>query len=171
MDGRPRRHAQSGPGATIGSRRSTARPPNRLWEALRFLRPKPAWIVVPMPLLTASLLVSLSWAQDPQEPPSEVLVSIDWQAHPAWTEHRGFPTWCGDYDWDCDGSETKGLTTEGSCGLDLSICGADPAGWRYASSPSCGSYGDWVAGCDIRIWPLWDTGCDEVYITMYQTCL
>jgi microsomal dipeptidase-like Zn-dependent dipeptidase len=36
-----------------------------------------------MPLLTASLLVSLSWAQDPQEPPSEVLVSIDWQAHPA----------------------------------------------------------------------------------------
>ncbi len=93
---------------------------------------------------------------------------IDWEANPDWTEPRTFATWCEDYDWDCDGSETKGLTTEGSCGLDLSICGADPPGWRYSWSPSCGSYGDWVTGCDIDYWP---PGCDEVYITKYQTCL
>jgi hypothetical protein len=99
---------------------------------------------------------------------NEDCCDIDWQANPDWTEHRSIPNWCGDYDWDCDGSETKGLTTEGSCGLDFSICGADPPGWRYASPPSCGSSGDWVVGCDVD-W--WSASCDEVYTTMSQTCL
>ena len=94
---------------------------------------------------------------------------IDWQANPAWTEHRGFETWCGGYDWNCDGVEAKEYHPTGGCGLGGSVCDPDPEGWRYSTPPSCGSYGDWVIECDID-WGI-PPSCAKVYISQEQWCL
>jgi hypothetical protein len=55
----------------------------------------------------------------------------------------------GSYDYNCDGSEQKEVTTIGGCEWDLgwdSFCDEDPAGWS-GSAPSCGASADWIADC------------------------
>jgi hypothetical protein len=93
------------------------------------------------------------------QPPGYVANSLDCydenpEAHPGqtrfFTQHRGD----GNYDYDCDGRETKREeTASGGC-KEISIlgfptrCWAD-AGWEGAT-PACGQQGKWLAECEVN---------------------
>ena len=86
-------------------------------------------------------------------------------ANPDASSYRTITNMCGDYDWDCDGSETKRWTATGGCDLGLSGCDADPQGWRYSAEPDCGDSGQWVYDCDFS----WGS-CDKDYGYKTQEC-
>ena len=79
------------------------------------------------------------------------------------TTHGG-----GDYDYDCDGSETKEDTTIGGCHVEISwssICDEDPAGWS-GSAPACGATGNWIWDCYFS----WGLDCDEDRYSKTMAC-
>lgn len=97
---------------------------------------------------------------------NEDCCDADAWANPDATEYRTILNYCGDYDWDCDGSETKRWTHTGGCGLSFSICDADPQGWRYSLEPDCGEYADWVIDCSYDF----PASCDKTYTPKTQEC-
>ena len=76
----------------------------------------------------------------------------DWDvnAKPSATTAKNYPNLCGDYDWDCDGAETKKWTDGGGCGWGVSTdsCRAEPEGWA-SDIPDCGETEDWVRNCEV----------------------
>jgi len=98
----------------------------------------------------------------------------DWDpgANPSADSARTIPTTCGDFDWDCDGNETKSLTEMGDCGWGLSLdsCSAEPEGWE-SSIPDCGEEEDWIRNCEVTYsWGI--PSCNrEVTTPETQPCL
>ena len=52
----------------------------------------------------------------------------------------------GNYDFDCDGQETRQYVLGGSC---RESCGAANEGW-LGGAPACGEYGRWLNDCDFK---------------------
>ncbi len=98
---------------------------------------------------------------------NEDCCDIDDWVNPDATEYRTISTYCDTYDWNCDSEATKRWTHTGSCGLSLSICSADPAGWRYSAEPDCGESGEWIIDCDYDF----PASCSRDYIVKDQECL
>jgi len=67
----------------------------------------------------------------------------------------------GQYDYDCDGSESKYYTASSSCSGAVWVCSYS-TGWT-GSNPSCGSTGDWLTDCSGFL-------CDESTTTYTQQC-
>ena len=89
----------------------------------------------------------------------------DYDAKPSatgWSDER---TECGDYDWNCDGLETRLWKNYGTCGI-WPACGFDvfSEGW-VGSIPYCGVVEYWLEDCDNDF-----PGCDPEYTTKEQQC-
>ena len=75
---------------------------------------------------------------------------IDGGAYP------GSPLWgtglnaCGDFDYDCDGTETKQYTDIGSCSPYGEECDVVGVGWSSVV-PECGDSGDLIEYCEVEI--------------------
>jgi hypothetical protein len=58
---------------------------------------------------------------------------------------------CGDYDYDCDGTETKRHTDTGTCTTPyLEECDVGRVGW-YGPVPECGNEGSFIESCALEI--------------------
>lgn len=86
----------------------------------------------------------------------------DW-VYPGRDEPTSWESFCGGWDYDCDGAETKTYTSSGDCSL---TCGTSQ-GWT-GSVAACGDGASWLYDCDIGF--SWD-GCTEDRGAKTQTCL
>jgi hypothetical protein len=86
----------------------------------------------------------------------------DW-VYPGRDEATSWESFCGGWDYDCDGEETKTHTSSGDCSF---TCGTTQ-GWT-GSVAACGDSATWLYDCDIGL--AWDL-CTEDRGAKTQTCL
>jgi hypothetical protein len=86
----------------------------------------------------------------------------DW-VYPGRDEPTSWESFCGGWDYDCDGEETKSYTSSGDCSF---TCGTTQ-GWT-GSVAACGDSATWLYDCDPGF--SWDL-CTEDRGAKTQTCL
>jgi len=69
----------------------------------------------------------------------------DPNAYPGQTTYFRLPNACNDYDYNCDGSESKRYPIRGSCGTSP-LC-LQINGWGTATIPACGGFGQLIEDC------------------------
>jgi len=100
--------------------------------------------------------------------PNDPCCSIDPNVFPGQTEFFTKPNKCGNYDYDCDGVETKELGIGKACSRPAwsNGCNAPTIGFKD-KVPECGEPGIKFVDCTPR---TWTGGCDSVEEAVLQGC-
>ena len=89
------------------------------------------------------------------------------EAHPSATTYWRVDRGDGNYDYDCDGSQSKYYTSSYSCSYDWDgfSCSSYTNGWS-GSVPACGATGSYRTGCSASFWSCSYSSSS----TTYQYC-